>query len=372
MAEGKRLEWPHCFDTSGDLISHLFRLADRPNGAALTRSEVFLRTIWAVAVIAGVTHAAFLLVFCLLGVKVLAWANVLSILTYVAVARLVRVSPLGAAIMAVAEVILHGLLAVFLIGWESGFHFYLILIVPIAIISNLPSNRFKVLAAVGTGGLYLLMDGLMRQATPVYALKPAVINVLHAFNLAGMLVILSLLTAVCYRLVVQAEAVLRDQACTDPLTQLKNRRFVMELAQHEAAVFAREGRALSLILCDVDNFKSVNDKHGHQAGDEVLQAVAQVLQKGLRAVDHVARWGGEEFLLLLPGTDLPEAQAVAERLRAHVAAQVCTSVKGPIPVTVTMGLTQLRTGETVEFAMSRADQALYKGKAAGRNRVETQ
>ena len=352
------------------MISHLSQLADRPPAVALTRSEVFLRTIWAAAVIAGVTHAAFLLVFCSLGVTVLAWANVLSIVTYVFVARMVRVSPLGASVVAVAEVILHGLLAVYLVGWESGFHFYLILIVPVVIISDLPSNRFKVLAAVGTALLYLLMDGFMRQSAPVYEIKPSVLNVLHVFNLAGMLVILSLLTAVCYRLVVQAEAVLRDQACTDPLTRLKNRRYVMELAQHEAAVFAREGRALSLILCDVDHFKSVNDKHGHQAGDEVLQAVAQVLQKGLRSIDHVARWGGEEFLLLLPGTDVAEAQLVAERLRAQVAAQVCTSVKGPIPVTVTFGLTQLRTGETVEVAISRADQALCKGKAAGRNRVE--
>ena len=340
---------------------------------AASQSEVFIRTMSVVAVIAGVAHLIFLLMFWAMGVMELVALNVISVAIYVLALRWVRQRPFLTEVLMGLEIILHGLIALYLIGWASGFHFYIMLIIPIALVSGGLSERESMLArwvgGVGAGVLCLVIDVYLRFGHPVHVLPPAVLSGLRTFNLAGTLAILGLLSTVYRQLILQAESVLRYQACTDPLTQLHNRRSVLDVLSHEAGSFLRQGRPLSVILADVDHFKAINDKHGHHAGDTVLQAVAQVLTGTVRQMDHVARWGGEEFLIVLPGTGGDEALAAAERLRAQVAAHVCQSAKGPIPVTMTLGLAEMRTGDTVEQLISRADQALYEGKQAGRNRV---
>jgi diguanylate cyclase (GGDEF)-like protein len=318
-------------------------------------------------------HVIFLSLFWFLGATELACVNVLSIAIYATCVWLVRRQPfLTEALMGI-EIVVHGLIAVHLIGWQSGFHFYIMLIVPIALVSGGLSKRDDLLTrwvgGLGAGLLYLYMDATMRDVTPMHVLPVSVLNGLRTFNLAGTFVILGLLALVYRQLILQAESVLRHQACTDPLTQLQNRRSVLDVIAHEVAAFQRQGRSMVVIVADVDHFKSINDKHGHHCGDLVLQSLAKVLQAGVRSMDHVARWGGEEFLVVLPSTDLAEARIVAERLRASVAAQVCHSAKGPIPVTMTLGMAQLHEGESVEQLISRADQALYQGKQDGRNRV---
>jgi diguanylate cyclase (GGDEF)-like protein len=177
------------------------------------------------------------------------------------------------------------------------------------------------------------------------------------------------LASTYFHLVRHSERRLHELACTDPLTQLRNRRFMTEVAQHEAAVFERGGRPLSLLLADVDHFKRVNDRHGHTVGDAVLRAIAQVLRDGVREVDHVARWGGEEFLVLLPATEQDEALQVADRLRVGVHALVDIEGRTGMGLSMTVGVVELQPGETIEQALMRADRALYEGKQAGRNRV---
>lgn len=326
-----------------------------------------------VAVIAAVAHAIFLVVFGYLGVVPLAWLNVLSLAIYVWSVLYVRRRPLLVEAVMGVEIVLHGLAAIYLIGWNSGFHYYIILIVPIAVISGGLNERDArwVQWIGGAGGvlLYLWMERTLPHVAPQHQLSTAILDALRTFNLAGTLGILGLLSVVYRQLILQAESVLRHQACTDSLTQLHNRRSVLDVIAHEVAAFQRQGRSLVVIVADVDHFKSINDKHGHHCGDLVLQSLAKVLQVGVRSMDHVARWGGEEFLVVLPSTDIEDARIVAERLRACVAAQVCHSAKGPIPVTMTLGMAQLHEGESVEQLISRADQALYQGKQDGRNRV---
>lgn len=326
-----------------------------------------------VAVIAAAAHAIFLAVFGYLGVEPLAWLNVLSLAIYVWSVLYVRRRPLLVEAVMGVEIVLHGLVAVYLIGWSSGFHYYIILIVPIALISGGLNERDArwVQWIGGAGGvlLYLWMEHVLPHAVPRHQLSAAVLDALRTFNLAGTLGILGLLSVVYRQLILQADAVLRHQACTDPLTQLSNRRSVLESLRREVAAAERSGRPLALAMGDVDHFKDINDRHGHHTGDNVLQAVAKVLRGGVRQMDLVARWGGEEFLVLLPGSDLTESVVVAERLRAQVAALVSTSPKGPVPVTMTFGLALMKPGESGEQLIARADQALYEGKQAGRNRV---
>lgn len=160
----------------------------------------------------------------------------------------------------------------------------------------------------------------------------------------------------------------RKLARVDSLTGLYNRRTADERLRHEVARAQRYGHALSVVLVDVDHFKSVNDGFGHPAGDRVLKQVADVLSGGLRNIDLSARWGGEEFFLILPDTDRDGAHIACERLRLDIAT---TRIEkpGPDQVTVSMGVGVLRKDDTCEGLLKRADDLMYEAKRAGRNRV---
>lgn len=124
-------------------------------------------------------------------------------------------------------------------------------------------------------------------------------------------------------------------------------------------------------MVDIDHFKTINDTHGHLVGDVVLQRVARLLSQVLRTSDAIVRYGGEEFLLLLTGVTLSQAQRVAERARAAIEAQVIRVGDASMSVTVSMGIEAQREGEALSAAVERADAALYQAKREGRNRVVT-
>jgi diguanylate cyclase (GGDEF)-like protein len=153
----------------------------------------------------------------------------------------------------------------------------------------------------------------------------------------------------------------------DSLTNLPNRRYMTIRLEEAAAQAARKPEAgFTVMIADVDDFKAVNDKFGHAAGDRVLQAVARALELSLREYDMCARWGGEEFLLLFPACESANAPIVAERLRIAVAEASRISEEIPAP-TISIGYTQHRPGESIDKTLLRADEALYKAKDSGRN-----
>jgi diguanylate cyclase (GGDEF)-like protein len=155
----------------------------------------------------------------------------------------------------------------------------------------------------------------------------------------------------------------------DALTGLPNRRYMAHRQEEAAALAARHPETnYSLMIADIDHFKTVNDEFGHAVGDKVLQAVAQALQAPLREYDLCARWGGEEFLFLLPSTGEEGAAAMALRLRAAVAEAPRVRRNAPNP-TVSIGYTTHRPGESTDLTLQRADQALYEAKTRGRDRA---
>lgn len=156
-------------------------------------------------------------------------------------------------------------------------------------------------------------------------------------------------------------------AHTDLLTGLFNRRKLDEALAEAAEQAGLSGAPLSLILGDVDNFKSVNDRHGHKVGDQVLVAFAALLRDAVRPTDILGRWGGEEFMLLCPDADLAAATTIAERLRQRVEA---TSLPEVGARTCSFGVATLAPGESTDSLVARADAALYRCKRNGRNRVE--
>lgn len=158
-------------------------------------------------------------------------------------------------------------------------------------------------------------------------------------------------------------------AIRDELTGVYNRRFLMETLQREASRAARLGAPLSVCLFDLDHFKAVNDSFGHAAGDAVLKRFTEIARTGLRGVDVLARHGGEEFLLVLPDTDLQGAVSCAERIRGNVEREDFPVIPPSHRVTVTAGVACTLPAETVDGLLARADKGLYQGKRSGRNRV---
>jgi diguanylate cyclase (GGDEF)-like protein len=154
-------------------------------------------------------------------------------------------------------------------------------------------------------------------------------------------------------------------ATIDKLTGVNTRARLDELLADELRYQLRHPRPASIALLDVDHFKAINDTHGHLVGDHALAEVARVIAGSVRDIDRVGRWGGEEFLVLMPEASAEQARVVAERIRGRVRA----TVESFGPITLSAGVAQYRAGETVDGWLGRADQLLYQAKAAGRDRT---
>jgi len=182
--------------------------------------------------------------------------------------------------------------------------------------------------------------------------------------------LLSMTLGFVYMTMERAEQQSRELAMRDMLTGLANRRAITEDLEHVVARARRQGERFSLLMLDIDHFKRINDSFGHQAGDVVLRDVAEQMRLRLRAQDHIGRFGGEEFLLVLPDTDLGGAQTLAEALRAGVEAQPIHWGAHQIAATVSIGICA-STGavaDTADSLVAAADAALYRAKQNGRNR----
>ncbi|WP_104204474.1 sensor domain-containing diguanylate cyclase [Billgrantia saliphila] len=167
----------------------------------------------------------------------------------------------------------------------------------------------------------------------------------------------------------ERNARLRHLASTDPVTRVANRHRIEQILHEQLLVAERSGSPCSLLLLDIDRFKRINDGHGHEVGDRVLHRVAEQVQTRLRASDHLGRWGGEEFVIVAPGCDQPQALELAERLCAELAA---TSIAPVGRVTASFGVATWHSGDTPRRLVQRGDRAMYRAKQAGRACVRLQ
>lgn len=169
------------------------------------------------------------------------------------------------------------------------------------------------------------------------------------------------------------EALAREQqnARTDDLTGINNRRHFFALARQAFSVAVRYRHPLSAILLDLDHFKAINDRWGHQIGDDVLKNVADIAQRHLRSADILGRYGGEEFIVLLPDSTAEQSKVVAERIRGEIESSNLDTPKGRVDLTVSAGVADTTQGglDSIERLIGLADQALYAAKQAGRNRI---
>lgn len=217
--------------------------------------------------------------------------------------------------------------------------------------------------------LMLMVSG-SAAASPGPVGQPGGPNILAVFELMTLFAASFLWTsAFIFMMSQRLQSDLNDLAMKDMLTRVSNRRAMQGLLHSEMNRMHREVQEFSVILLDIDHFKHVNDTYGHDAGDFVLQWVAQTMQASIRVHDVVARWGGEEFLVLLPNTRLDEAIEVAERLRETIEVTVVPNPNQPIKITFSGGVACSHGYRNVEEICKAADLALYRAKETGRNRV---
>jgi diguanylate cyclase (GGDEF)-like protein len=313
-------------------------------------------------------HAGFIGLFAWLGVPLLAWFNVLSVAAWVA-ARVVneRGATLLATVLLLVEVCAHAALAVTRLGWGTGFHYYLIPLVPFLMFNDELRTRTAIACAAGVAALYLALHVATAGAVPPpsWDARAAFVPYMNMLVPVLMLAIISLYFRFAS---VEVERQMEALAMSDPLTRLANRRRMRELLEQERVRFQRNPRPFTLVLADVDNFKAINDTRGHDCGDHVLLHAAERLRSALRAQDGAARWGGEEFLVLLPETDARGGVVLAERLREAIESAPPTFEGSSIPVTMTFGVATFGGG-SIDDCLRRADEALYEGKSRGKNRV---
>ncbi len=169
--------------------------------------------------------------------------------------------------------------------------------------------------------------------------------------------------------IIQMNKKLNEIARIDPLTKLSNRRDIIEKIEHEKKRFERNKKPFVLVMCDIDDFKSVNDRYGHDCGDYVLVLVSATMKKMIRKQDTVGRWGGEEFLFLLPETDLDGGKLISEKVRKRIENMKFDFNNVIIPVTLTFGVSVFNELINIDLCIKKADQALYVGKESGKNCV---
>lgn len=223
---------------------------------------------------------------------------------------------------------------------------------------------------------FALVHGMETQTIPrvplayVWLTNAALFVAVSVTAIARLRGVLTSLNAVAARgrALEAAQATLRELATTDPLTGLSNRRTLLKLLDDEVDRSARYNRSLSVLILDLDHFKSINDTWGHAAGDEVLERIGVVLRACVRQQDIVGRTGGEEFLVVLPETAGTEAEFLANRLRAAIA-QIRFDFDDSRKVTASIGVASRELGDLSSDLVARADEAMYVAKRAGRDCV---
>lgn len=324
-----------------------------------------------------ILHALFIPMFVWLRVPVLAGFNVLSVVAYLVALSLSGRGRLATALWIIfAEVNLHAVLAVLLVGWDSGFGYYLLANGPMLFLNaDWPLAR-RTLAAVVPVLLLAALHGYSLNQGPLYEIGRSVRLVLYDFNLLATFAMLSYVAYSYSKGARESEKQLRaatrsleELAATDPLTGLLNRRAMTQEIDQEISRFDRRPRSFVVAIGDLDGFKAINDRYGHDAGDFVLTRVADLMTGFLRSHDVISRWGGEEFVILLPDTDVDGALDTVDRLRERLATSVFVFEGQSLNVSITFGLCAYRDRMSRDEYLKRADNALYRGKEMGRNQV---
>ena len=329
----------------------------------------------------GIVHTLFFLLFLFLHVTPMVIFNVGSVLTYLACGimlrkpgRLFRVF-----LTTYLEILLHSLAAAICIGWQYGFTMYILALIPFCyyMCNNLVSGRKRYIAATLLGFIAFLAFAGCRMIIlfrpPLYSLSltPVFLFLIYMFNAVSTCIFMIVFSLIFLLEIHLSDSKLRTQnelleklANTDPLTGLYNRRSMQVFLDHAMA----SGRDFCLAMCDIDDFKKVNDTYGHDAGDIVLKEIAGIMKEQTGSQGYVCRWGGEE-ILIFSSVNAEQTRAMMEKIRRSICNHIFVCGEKLVHCSVTIGVSAHKPGRSAEDTVTEADYNLYSGKKNGKNRV---
>lgn len=322
--------------------------------------------------VACIAHALFILLFYGLGLLNLSILNIFSVILYLYCLylfpkALIKRDYRKITFLATIELAGHALVVCYYLGSDSGFQYYMYLILVLPFFGfNLPTgtNLLRIFFVI-LGSVFL--DIWINQRSPQVFVDEKILLLIRNINLSLFLLAASGVSFYYIRVLHSHQKILKKLASIDMHTGINNRYSLTVLAEKEISRSRRNEQPLSLLIIDIDLFKKVNDTYGHLCGDYIIKCVVDTIKSVLRTEDSVGRWGGEEFIVLLPNTDSQKVQYLAERLRLKVEKSLFTYEDKKISVTITLGGSTLGKNDTFNSLLSTADNALYKGKANGRN-----
>ncbi len=265
------------------------------------------------------------------------------------------------------SVLISNIFYIYTFGWEAGFQYYFLSIAMLILFHAFLPVKYLLSTSVLFVAIYLIL--YTQDISVIEYQDSLIVRYIYIFNSISAY-LLVLITILFFRAdIKKILGRLSNSASTDQLTQLLNRHSMLQELQKVTAMSDRYQHHHSLLLIDIDHFKQANDTLGHAAGDAILKQFAAILKQRLRDTDSICRWGGEEFLILMPFTDISNASRVAEQLRLLVAENEFQLGARQAFITISGGLVELSPNESVNDALSRADKLLYEGKNSGRNKI---
>lgn len=303
--------------------------------------------------------------------------NLISILIYLSSYLLIKSKQfVFVTLVCCIEIVLNVMVSSLFLGWDAGFYFYLFGFVPLCFYCKFKSTITRFFIVSLTVAFFLATYFISNKPSKLFtiAYHPSVI--LYLTNAFCCFCALSFLSYIYTKTIVYETSILSQSnkelevlANTDPLTGLLNRRSMMKALSEIDIKYLSQNIKFSLILIDIDNFKVLNDKYGHECGDLVLKKICSEIKNTLRQDDVVCRWGGEEILILLPKTEINDAKNVANKIRKKIEDMSCKYKDYNVKVTLTAGVSCAAEGYSISDLINQADTCMYKGKASGKNRV---
>jgi len=359
----------------------------RPVSSSGLRDRRLSFFISGLAAVAASGHVLIFLFSVLAGVRALAVFNVGSIALYAGLFFLNRIGKYSVVLTAaLAEVLVHAVVATLLIGWETHFHLYILPLIPLIYYVDQWPIRVRGAASVTVlityVGLALVADHL--DNVPIYDVEHRLVSIGRYGNMSIAAAVLIALSVFYQSAVTRAERYMEKYSDTlqrlslsDPLTGILNRRGTDAQLTDTLSTSCRGGGSVAVAILDLDHFKSINDRFGHEVGDTVLKSVVSAVSKAVRDSDFFGRWGGEEFLVILSNADEDGARLATRRIREAINELTVPAPSGErIPVTATIGVAIYDPGrdpasldKAKKALLQRADEALYAGKSAGRDRI---
>lgn len=321
-------------------------------------------------------HTGLLITFIILDAPIMIVMNIISVITYISLFKVLKKSLVTFLIVSYVEVLVHMLLATICMGWECGFQLYCFAIIPIVYYCHYFAKKTDginihpfMLCSIAIAS-FIAIRVYITFYQRIYQLDSVASAIIFTLNECLVFAFIMAYMAQFSRMSFTIEELLQHTAEYDALTGLANRYKINSIFEQLCNKNASTHSEFSVAIIDIDNFKRVNDTYGHNVGDKVLKNIAGILKNAETTGIYASRWGGEEFLVVVTGTNsLASAKNALEKIRLEVADSVVRDNNESIKITVSCGIAIHRETDSTITTVSRADSYLYEAKATGKNKV---